>query len=180
MDRDLIRFNVLRNALYHTSRRLTFDRWSRWCNFIVIMLGAAALSDVAKWMDRPWLPALTGLLTAIVGALQLVFDFAGKARDHQALQRDYYHLLADIERTIDPAHTDVAEWTATMTRIAGDEPPVLRALDAKAYNDAIAGSGLFGEGERIVIPFHHRLFGQFWAFEGYNYRKVCEVGPSRR
>lgn len=173
--RDEVRFNVLRNALYHTARRLTFDRWNAWCNFFVILLGATAVSDLGEWMEWPRLPIVTGFLTAMLGAIQLVFNFSGKARDHQSLQRDYYHLLADIEENPAPTAGDIAMFNAHMTRIAGDEPPILRALDAKAYNDALSGTGLGAENMRIVIPWNHRLFGQVWAFEGYQYKRVCEI-----
>src|SRR5689334_18787265 len=119
MDRDQVRFNVLRNALYHTSRRLTFDRWNRWFNFLVILLGAEAVTKFMRVFDVDVSQGAVGALVAAVGAAQLVFDFGGKAREHQSLQRDYYHLLADIEEKANPTAKDVAKWQAQMTRIAG-------------------------------------------------------------
>jgi hypothetical protein len=177
-DRENIRFNALRNALYHTGRRLTFERWNRWCNFAVILLGAAAMADFAKGAGFGDHQYVLGGLVAAVGAAQLVFDFAGRARDHQALQRDYYHLLADIEEAAAPDESLVSLWRGRMIRIAGDEPPTYRALDAKAYNDAIGATEIFPLTERLHIPWHHRLFGAFWAFEGYDYRKIGEL-PAR-
>lgn len=174
MDRDQIRFNVLRNALYHTSRRLTFDRWNRWFNFIVILLGAAAMSDLMRVTGFSLSQVIVGAAVAAVGAAQLVFDFGGKAQDHQSLQRDYYHLLAEIEEKTDPTGKDIARWYAKMTRISGDEPPMLRALDAKAYNDAIGATEIYAQDQRLHIPFLHRILGQVWAYEGYNYQKLCE------
>ncbi|OLP56646.1 hypothetical protein BJF92_11180 [Rhizobium rhizosphaerae] len=175
MDRDLIRFNVLRNALYHTSRRLTFERWNRWCNLAVLLLGASAFAEASRRLQISEIALYTGFATALIGGLQLVFDFAGKARDHQALQRDYYHLLADIEECTDATDAVRAAWQGRISRIAADEPPMLRALDAKAYNDALAGMVGFPQDQRLIIPAWHRIFGQFWAFEGHNYRMVCEV-----
>jgi hypothetical protein len=176
MNRDLIRFNVLRNALYHTSRRLTLDRWNRWFNFLVILLGAEAVTKFLTIFDIYIASSAIGALVATVGAAQLVFDFGGRARDHQNLQRDYYHLLAEIEADPVADEIKVANWVAQMTRISGDEPPVLRALDAKAYNDAIGATELYPQTERLYIPWHHRLLGPFWAFEGYDYKKLDELG----
>lgn len=178
-NRNLIRLNVLRNALYHTSRRLTFDRWNRWFSFLVIIFGASAAADLFKSVNFNQWSGYAGFAAAVVGAMQLVFDFSGKARDHQALQRDYYHLLAEIEEIPNSGHSEHAIWQAKMTRIAGDEPPVFRALDAKAYNDALSGLGVYPMDQRIVIPWHHRILGQIWAFEGYNYKLVSELesGP---
>lgn len=170
-----LEFNVLRNALYHTGRRLTFDRWSRWGNFLTITLGAAAMTDVLKSFGIGEQQIILGAGVAAVGALQLVFDFAGRARDHQGLQRDYYSLLAEIEENPNADELKIAAWRARMTRIAGDEPPTYRALDAKAYNDALGAMEIYPEGERLVIPRHHSLFGSFITFEGHNYRKISET-----
>ncbi|OLP56797.1 hypothetical protein BJF92_12045 [Rhizobium rhizosphaerae] len=173
--RNSIAFNALRNALYHTSRRLTFERWSRWCNLAVLLLGAGAFADLSRRLEIDSFALISGFLTALIGGLQLVFDFAGKGRDHQALQRDYYHLLADNEAVPVANAADCAGWQSRLTRIAADEPPMLRALDAKAYNDALAGTRLYPEDQRVVIPWWHRILGQVWAYEGYDYRTRREL-----
>ncbi|KAB2758001.1 hypothetical protein F9K81_11670 [Brucella anthropi] len=166
------RFNALRNALYHTARRLRFERLNRMLNFGVVMLGAAAIGDVFNYLN--WPSNSLGIAVAMIGAAQLTFDFAGAARTHQQLQRDYYNLLAEIEAKIDPTDADDALWFSAMIRITGDEPPVMRAVDARAYNDAI-GAMEWDEGERLVIPWWHRLFKNWCSFEGYHYEKVSEV-----
>ena len=172
-DHGNISFNALRNALYHTGRRMTFERWNRWANALVILLGAGAMADVLSGLGvaTVWL----SLCVTVTGTMQLVFDFGGRARDHQALQRDYYNLLAEIEETPAPDAAALAAWRARMTRIAGDEPPTLRALDAKAYNDAFDALEFGNEGDRLVIPRWHRFAGQFLTFEGYRYPKRSEI-----
>lgn len=173
MDRDNLRFNVLRNALYHTARRRHFEAGNRAFNFLVIILGAAAISDLftALNLDPRWI----GASVAVIGALQLVIDFGGKARDHQMLQRAYYELLAEIERETMPALEQIAHWQAQQTTIAADEPPTLRAIDAKAYNDALDSIDTFRQDQRLRIPFHHRLLGNLIAFDGHNYKKLSEL-----
>ncbi|MEA5160723.1 hypothetical protein [Cereibacter johrii] len=172
-DRDSIRFNVLRNALYHTARRRSLERSARWLNFLVVLLGAAAVGDVlnAYRLARP----AVGLAVSVIGALQLVWDFGRQARDHQALQRDYYSLLADIEASNDQSSEKCGEWHARMIRITADEPPVLRAVDAKAYNDALDAMGTFSSDQRLHIPVTHRYLSGFLAFDGHNYLKQCEM-----
>ena len=172
-DRENIRFNVLRNALYHTARRLTFERWNRIFNFLVVLLGAAAMGDVlaAVGVGFVW-PAGA---VAVVGAAQLVFDFGRMARDHQELQRSYYDLLADIEEHTDADQTQCAKWYARMIRITGSEPPTLRAIDAKAYNDALDALGLHDGGERLIIPLWQRPLAGLVSFEGTSYRKASEL-----
>jgi hypothetical protein len=171
-DRENIRFNVLRNALYHTARRRVLERWNRWLNFLVIILGAAAVGDILS--DYGVQQSYVGMAVAIIGALQLVFDFGRQARDHQGLQRDYYALLADIEATVDDSDTKCAEWHSRLVRISSDEPPTLRAIDAKAYNDAADAMEL-PRGERLRIPVVHSWFGGLVAFDGYEYKKRSEL-----
>jgi hypothetical protein len=142
----------------------------------VIILGTAAASDLASKVGLPGYQLWTGAAVAVVGAMQLVFDFGRCARDHQALQRDYYRLLAEIELQPDPdtAHCNV--WWSEMVRITADEPPVLRAIDAKAYNDAIDALGTFDiETERLKIPWIQKVLGGLLHFDGHNYKKLSEL-----
>ena len=175
-DRDSIVFNVLRNALYQTARRRTFERWNRIFNFLVVALGAAAVGDVLTKLgiQQGWM----GMAVAVIGALQLVLDFGRQARDHQMLQRDYYNLLADIEMSTRNDDEARAEWNGRMIKIGADEPPTLRAIDAKAYNDAIDATGLYAQTERLHVPFLHRLLGGFVPFEGRQYLKYIEIAAS--
>lgn len=172
-DRDNIRFNVLRNALYHTARRRVLERTNRIFSFLVVVLGAAAVGDVMAifHVQQYWV----GMAVAVIGALQLVFDFGRQARDHQALQRDYYALLADIEAVPTGEGSQCAEWYSRMIRITADEPPILRAIDAKAYNDAIDATEIYPRDQRLKIPLLHRLLGGFFPFEGREYLKMVEL-----
>ena len=171
-DPEIVRFNILRNALYHTARRRALERLNRAFNFLIVVLGTAAFGDVLTFHDlrAEWI----GATVAVIGALQLVFDFGRQARDHQMLQRDYYSLLAEAEAALEPTPDQASEWWSRMLRITADEPPTLRALDAKAYNDAIDAMGWDAE-ERLIVPWIHRRLGSFIAFEGHNYKKRTEV-----
>lgn len=176
-DRDNIRFNVLRNALYHTARRMHFERLNRLFNFAVVILGAGAMGDLFArvGVDVIWI----GAAIAAIGALQLVFDFGRMARDHQQLQRDYYHLLAEIENAASDDPKLCAEWYAQMIRITADEPPMLRALDAKAFNDALDATEIYPRSERLVLKKRHLLFGWLFAFEGSDFSKTSEAAAPK-
>lgn len=169
-----IRFNVLRNALYHTARRLKFERQARWINFLIILAGASAMSGVLAWVGLP--QSIAGAAAALLGAIQLVFDPMSAARTHQALQRDYYSLLAEIEAETEPDEQRVAQWYSRMVRITGDEPPTMRAVDAKAYNDALDALEM-DEGLRLRIPIWHRPLQHYLTFEGYRYLMEREISP---
>ncbi|HFB98786.1 MAG TPA: hypothetical protein ENJ62_06570, partial [Bryobacterales bacterium] len=67
-----LRFNVLRNALYHRERRRWLERTSRFLNLAVILLGTAAVADLlASSGFSTWI----GIAVALTGSLQLVYDF---------------------------------------------------------------------------------------------------------
>lgn len=168
---DNIRFNALRNALYHTARRLTLERWDRWFNFLVILLGASAVAKFFPAGGR--LDSAIGVGVAAVGALQLVFGFGRSARDHQGFQRQYYELLAEIEENPGADARQCSVWRGKMSRIAGEEPPFLRAVDAKAYNDALDSLEIDAS-QRLHIPLRQRIFGTFYPFEGHRYEKMIE------
>ncbi|NVP57895.1 hypothetical protein [Mycoplana rhizolycopersici] len=178
--RKLLQLNVLRNALYHAGQRRRYERLTRWSNFLVIILGASAMGDVARLAGFAGSAPVLGAATAVLGALQLVLDFGGRARDHQVLQRDYYNLLADIDERPDAVGPELGRFAAAMTRIAASEPPTLRALDAKAYNDALSGLGHWDQQERLYIPFWQKVVGRFYAFDGYDYKTLREVEDSKR
>jgi len=130
-----LEFDALRNALYHTARRQVLEGLSRWMNFLVILGGAGTVTQIAGQNTT----ASVGLGIAItaIGALQLVFDFAGRARTHELLQRRYYDLLSEIQGGGEPTIEQRFHFTREMTKIAGEEPPTYRALDAIAYNEAL-------------------------------------------
>ncbi|ESY48980.1 hypothetical protein X745_27785 [Mesorhizobium sp. LNJC374B00] len=156
---------------------MTYERWNRIFNFAVVVLGTAASGGIITYVGfNPIWPAAA---VAVVGAAQLVFDFGRSARDHQSLQKEYYNLLADVEAVVIPNDEQIATWNSRMTRIAGDEPPTLRALDAKAYNDALDALE-FDRGERLKVPFFHWLLGGIFAFNGHTYNKLSALPGYKR
>ena len=169
---DIVRFNILRNALYHSARRRSLERVNRGFNFLIVVLGTAAFGDLTKVfnVNAEWI----GAAVAIVGALQLVFDFGRQARDHQILQKSYYDLLADAELKVEATEVDAAAWHSEMLRITADEPPVLKVIDARAYNDAIDAMD-FDRKERLKIPVLHQIFASFVPSDGKEYLKLREV-----
>jgi hypothetical protein len=42
------RFDALRNAFYHSSRKAFYDFWNRFLSFVIIVAGAAAVSDLSS------------------------------------------------------------------------------------------------------------------------------------
>jgi hypothetical protein len=155
-----LRHKALRNALYHSARYRFLDGVNRWFNFMVILTGTGA---AAKIVDASTLAALAlGGSIAAIGALQLVFDYAGRALRHEALQRRYYEMLADIDCLTSPTLQDCAKWKGDISRIAADEPPTMRALDAIADNQATSAL-MGGNRPRMKITRWQSVTRQFLA-----------------
>lgn len=123
-----LRFDVLRNALYHTARTQFLDFCSKATNFIIIVCGASAIGglfDIPKWLAA---------ISVVAATFQLVADFAVLARQHSYLQRRCYELLAQLDSIASPE--ELEEIKEKLTLLYGEEPPTMWALNAIAYNEA--------------------------------------------
>jgi hypothetical protein len=162
------RFDALRNAIYHTARGRYLTGVNRFYNFLVIVLGAAAVGKVAKIfsIDDYWIE----LGIVFVATSQLVFDFGGRAATHIFLQKRYYDLLADMEVSRNADGVEAKKrWSAKLITIAGDEPMPMRALDALAYNaalDAWTTNPEVLKEHRLDVPWRYRRLKHFVAFQG--------------
>jgi hypothetical protein len=158
---DELRFDALRNAMYHAWRRGFLDFFNRSLSFVVVIAGAAAVGDLGAklgWANSiQW---LAGIAT-LSGALQLVFNFGERARVHEFIQRRYYELLAGSVEKQNPGIPEICSWRACLYRLYSEEPMPMRALDALAYNAAVEA---LGRGKRIKVSRFQALFSQFLAF----------------
>ena len=165
------RFDALRNALYHTQRRAFFDMLNRLMNFLVIIAGASVVGKVAESLrfDSIWLE----LGVVLLATAQLVFDFGKLAREHEFLQRRYYEVLAEMDAEA-PADLEAAKkrWSAKLLTIAADEPMLMRALDAVAYNQALDAmhEGEIQQQFRLHVSALQYLLRNFRAFHRTNFQ----------
>lgn len=177
---DSVRFDALRNALYHTARRRSLEALDRWGNFFVVLFGAATVTQFGQWLGFGDISKVLATATAVVGAAKLAFNFASRARDHERLQRRYYDLLADIEtHASDTTEEMVRGWQATIVKITGDEPPLWALIDAISYNEAGNALGA-GPQQLLVIPWWARIVGRVTSLSGYRFLTFEERDHARR
>ena len=161
-----LKFDILRNAIYHTARAQYLDRCTKLLNLIIIVLGtsaAAQLGSDALKVDPKWL----SIGTAFFAAFQLVGDFAVSARVHAYLQRRCYELLSEVELIELRSNFDdskIAEVKSKLDLIYGEEPPPMRALDAIAYNAACDTLGK--SNSRVKISWLQSLLRHLYPFNG--------------
>lgn len=157
-----VKFDALRNALYHSARRSALETMNRMINLVVIVAGAAAVSDLfGPTFDVRWF----ALAATIAGAFQLVFDFGGRAKEHAFLQKRFYDVVAEIEKSSTATEQDICRWRGDLVTIYADEPPTMRVLDAIAYNNA--GDAL-DMPMRIKVDFVRSALRHFLPFNDWS------------
>ena len=136
-----LRFDLIRNATYHGARRLFFSKWNKLFNFVIVLIGTAIATQLSGELHVKNAAEIFGGLTTLVATFQLVFDFGTKASDHAYLQRRYFELLAELERKPHAEETVLFEIRSKMTTLYADEPPMMMALEAVAYNTTAKSLG---------------------------------------
>ena len=160
-----VEFECVRSAIYNGARMHFLDRSHRWMMFVVIASGAATVASFLRPMGV--LPEVFALVSTIIGAANIAFGFATRARDHDYLRRRYYELIAKL--TEGRAEGDIAERIhCEMLRLTATEPPPLRALDAIAYNAALDGLGR-DPAHRIPIRWWESALRHLYPFNGTNF-----------
>ncbi len=87
--------SCLTNAHYHSGREAFLDTTHRWFMFLVIALGAAALTDALPRLlysalgvsiDGAAIKEICAASAAIIAALDLTFDLSNRARAHSMMK----------------------------------------------------------------------------------------------
>ena len=132
-------FGVRRSVRYHHRRRRFFDLLQRITAGLAVVLGSTAVISLLQ--QHPAIAVYAALAVTFLSALDLVIGYAGMARLHWDLARQFIELEQDIVRGADPDANTVAAWTARRLAIEADEPPVLRVLDTLCHNELARAMG---------------------------------------
>lgn len=162
-ERELFRISLVRNAHYHEDRERFFARLHRVAMFVVVASGTASFAFVKAT------PFFAGLIT-LAGLVDLVFDVSGKARLHASLRRRIYDVLAQTE---DESRT-VGQLKEQAVRIYADEPPCMHAVNALAYNAAMAA---FNRPQKYLFkidPFY-RFMRHWCSFASVKFKTHEEI-----
>jgi hypothetical protein len=127
---------------------------------------------VSKLGDQGGYVTYLELGTVIVATAQLVFDFGGRARTHDFLQRRYYEVISEIEGQEAETVEDRLKYGAKLLLICAEEPMTMRAVDAVAYNKAIDGTVYDSKDrkqQRLHVNFWRRSLRHFLAFHNVDF-----------
>lgn len=171
------RMRAMRNGVYHSMRRQFFERCERLGNLAVLLLGAASVAQVAaRTIGNDNNAALViGFLVAVVGGLQLVFNFGGRARDHAMFQARFYGLLAKAERPGEDPDRIAAEIESEMATFYGEEPPTYHVVNAIAYNAVQESFGRSDKSALIRISPGQNLLKNILHYSSHDLKTFGEI-----
>jgi hypothetical protein len=136
----------------------------------VLLSGSAAFANA---LDNPrWF----GLVAATLGALDLVFGFSHRARDHEVLHKRFTDLAADLRTTASPTQEEVQRWERRRLEIEADEPPTYWALEASCWNEVAHAWGRSGS---VRLSFWQHLLMNWRTFDKTEFRMVKVPADAR-
>jgi hypothetical protein len=160
-----LRFEALKGAYYHEGREAHFDWIHRFLLFTVTLSGTATASQLLA--SSPISPAWIGLVTAIVGLIDLVFNLSGKARDHSFLKRRF----VELSSFCDNSQLGIGALTERLHSIYADEPPQFHCANAVAYNNAHRTIYDTHDDKLLDIPRCMSYFRNWRRYENYNFKR---------
>lgn len=162
-----LRFHCLRSAIYNAARERWLDSCHRWLSFFVIVGGSGAVATIVR--DDAKLALGLAAFAAFSSGVSLAFDPAGRAREHGYLRRRFYELLGEIDRKPED-QTHLADLSARLNALYGEERPHLSALNAIAWNET--ADALYGleKGPRYAVRWHQSLLRNVLAFSATRFR----------
>lgn len=165
--------SCLTNAQYHSCREAFLDTTHRWFMFLVIALGAVALTDVLPkllhatfgvTLEAALLKEMCAAGAAILAALDLTFDLSNRARSHAMMKRRYYELLGDLREGLKTPEAV----GACLERFSADEEPAYRVLHLACWN--AAQQTVYGDkAMRFEISTPANWFKNWWRRPAANY-----------
>lgn len=164
-----ILFPLEKSIRYHQRRCAFYGEWHRWLMFIIIVAGSTAATDVF-----PQLQKVLALLTAALGAMDLVFGLSDKARDHEVLMRKFASLVSQIRRRDSPTQSDIDAWQAERVEIEADEPATYWALEAICYNE-VADAFDRNPADRVRIPWYYQISKNYVHFDPTRFKFIGPI-----
>jgi hypothetical protein len=169
-DIDGLNFGIEKSMRYHQRRRAHYDTLNKSLMLVGILAGSAAFANT--WQN----PQLFGLVGALVSALNLVWGFSHRARDHEILYRRFSELAIDLRATSAPSEANLHDWVRRRLAIEADEPAVFWAVEADCWNEVTRAWDRQKAG-LAAIPRWCRLVQDWWRFETRDFPVVPP--PSR-
>jgi len=163
-----LKFELLRQAFYHSDELWFFLFVERCTKFVSAMAGTAVVG--MAFANHPLFAISIGALITILQTIGLVFGISSRAVIHENKRQRYFNLLADLDSK--PATAEaIYRINGEMMRTWGDEPSTKWAVEVMARNSAMAAmKGRLEEGDLIPIKAWEKCIRFVWRFSPEYFR----------
>lgn len=127
-----VNLNIQYSVRLHSLHCRLFERLRKITSFLTVLSGTAVVGTFKT--ESVALGSFLGLVVTTLGLANLVWDFGGIARAHEAQRKKYNSLLSEADMT-------VAEADRKRASIATDDPVEIEALRIVALNDVYCTFG---------------------------------------
>ena len=116
------------------------------------------------------------LIPTTVGAISVVWNLTGRARDHEILARRFYQIAKSINvEEADPER--IENWRIEILGASQEEPAVFYALNAECYNAATRALGYGDDKLRKISRWRYHL--RNWVpFSAGDFPPMSSKSPS--
>ena len=121
---------------YHSARLRFYENAHRWTLLFIVISSVCAIF-ISGFSEGGGRIAALSLFSLILGLISLVFDFNGRARQHESLYQRFSSLNGDIEALSNPQQKDLDIWNRKIHDMFAVEPPVYRALNKHCRNEVV-------------------------------------------
>ncbi len=166
---DITKFEIecLNNAKYHEDREQFFSFANKLALFFIVLSGTAALSPL-----KTIYPNLFAIVITVLGLLNLVFNISDKAKLHGGLRKDTYNVLADLKIGM-----DISSLQKRLVLLYADEPPVMYAVSAIAYNSAMKSLDR-PRNFLVKVSWWARFWRHIWPYSANSFKTFEELGKT--
>jgi hypothetical protein len=164
------RFGLEVSTLYHDWRRAKMEALIRIARSATFIGAVVTLLTVLVIDHAPYVVAViivsASVIIAIINLWELVSHLGEKALKHTELYRAFMAVQEKMAKHTDDWKQHLPEWEAEVIKIRTDEPPIMWAVYAEAWNQIVDRHALQRKGYyRQVSPVQHFL------------RNVCAFAP---
>lgn len=164
-----LKIDVERNARYHARRAGFLSYVNKMSLFCIILLGSAEFSGAA--VIKPY-EVWIGLSIAVLGSLNLVFDFAGQSKDHEMLFARYKEISTDLSRKLGFSDEELSIFETRLDGVLAQEKgSYFKALNALCHNEVMIAYNREHLTRKVgIIP---RVFSNVFKFSTLKFPKTA-------
>ena len=172
-------FSVQRSIRYHSRRESFFSRWHRVNGFISVVLGTATVAAVTKAASVTWAGPISLIAPAAItcfGALDLVFGFAERAKQHGEFRRRFISIETCMAQSAN--EDQLKSCVSDRLAIEASEPPKMFALDVLCHNELLRAQGYEQDDPDHAkhfrsVTWFQRLTANMWPWEGSDFPSIA-------